>query len=149
MGGSKVSGGPVSRNHSSVLEEEGPFAGASGGAAAPASAVAVTAALAAAGLLEIAFEAFKEILSTASLRDEDVSTIAFIANAPQIAERAQRIQGARDHGLRNAKPFGEAAHGVRPGGQIDEQHEGHLTVGEIGLTGAHISDERAHPAAKG
>src|ERR1044072_5086823 len=149
MRGSSVSDGPVSRNHSSVLEEEASVADAGPGSTAPPSPFAAAAALAAPGLLEITFEAFKEILSTASLRDEDVAPIAFIANAPQIAERTQRIQGARDDRLGHAEPFGKATHGMRAGGEVDEQHQRHLAIGEIGLAGANISDEGAHPAAKG
>src|SRR3954469_16520183 len=102
MRGSSVSDGPVSRNHSSVLEEEAPFAGRPAAAAAPVC-VFAAGAVAASGLFEVAFEAFKEILSIASLRDEDVTPIALIANAPEIAERAQRIQGARDHRFRDAQ----------------------------------------------
>src|SRR5205085_6078743 len=147
MRGSSVSDGPVSRNHSSVLEEEAPFAGRPA-AATPVS-VFAAGAVAALGLFEVAFEAFKEILSIASLRDEDVTPIALIANAPEIAERAQRIQGARDHRFRDAKPFGETADRMRPGGQIDHQHQRHLPVGEVGLAGTHITDQGAHPAAKG
>jgi hypothetical protein len=105
--------------------------------------------LAASGLLEVAFEAFKEILSIASLRDEDVTPIALIANAPQIAERTQRIQGARDDGFRNAQPLGQTPDGMRSGSQINEQHKRHLTVGEVGLAGTDIGYEGPHPAAKG
>src|SRR4051794_1423888 len=50
-------------------------------------------------LLDIAFEAVKELLSYAGLRDEHIAPVGFVANAPQIAERAQRIQGARDDGF--------------------------------------------------
>ena len=100
-------------------------------------------------MLEVSFEAFKEFLSTARSRDEHVAAVAFVANAPQIAERAERVQGARDHRLGDAQPLGEAAHRVRAGGEIDEQHQRHLAVGEIGLAGAHIVDQRVHPAAEG
>ena len=36
-----------------------------------------------------------------------------------------------------------------PGGEVDEQHQRHLTVGEVGLARAHIVDQRVHPAAEG
>src|SRR6476661_3043505 len=142
MRGSSVSDGPVSRNHSSVLEEEAPFAGGPAAATAPVS-VFGAGALAASGLFEVAFEAFKEILSIASLRDEDVTPIALIANAPEIAERPQRIQGARDHRFRHAQSLGETTDRMRPGGQINYQHQRHLPVGKVGLAGAHISDQGA------
>src|SRR4029079_2747351 len=76
-------------------------------------------------LLAIAFETFKKVLPRIGLGDEDVASVALVTNPAQIAERAKRIQGARDHGLRYAKQLGEAAHGVRPGREIDQQHERH------------------------
>src|SRR4051812_44967188 len=68
--------------------------------------------------LEIAFETFKEVLPRIGLGDEDVASVALVANPAQIAERTKRIQGARDHRLRNAQQLGESAHGVRPRGEI-------------------------------
>src|SRR5204863_7820123 len=87
-----------------------------------------------AALLEIAFEAFKKVLSRAGLRDEDVAPVALIANPAQIAEPTERIQGTRDHRLRYAEQLGEAAHGVRSGREVDQQTERPLQVGESGLT---------------
>ena len=89
---------------------------------------------------------FKKLLPYAGLGDEDVAAVALVADAAQIAERAQRIQGARDHGLRHAEHMGEAADRMRPGGEVDQQHQRHLPVGEIGLARPHIADQGLHPA---
>src|SRR6185295_18886119 len=99
--------GPSSRNWSSVLEDESVLAG---GAALRAR------------RFEVPVEAFKKILSRAGLRDEHVAPVGFVADAAQIAERPERVQGARDHGFGNAEAVGEAAHGVRPGSEVDQQH---------------------------
>src|SRR6478609_2433250 len=72
-------------------------------------------------LLEIAFETFKKILPRIGLRDEDVASVALVANPAQIAERAKRIQGARDHRLRYVEQLGQTAHRVRPGSEVDQQ----------------------------
>src|SRR6185436_19505000 len=88
--------GPSSRNSSSVLEDESVLLG---GAAVRARS------------FEVPVEAFKKILSRAGLRDEDVAPVGLVADPAQIAEPAKRVQGARDHGLGDAEPLGEAAHG--------------------------------------
>src|SRR3954463_13527581 len=126
--------GPPSTKFLSVLEDE--------------SVLARSAALRAA-LLEIAFEAFKKVLSDIGLRDEDVAPVALVANAAEIAERAERIQGARDHRLGHAKEVGQPAHRMGAGGEIDEQHERHLPVGEVRLARSHIADQGLHPVSEG
>src|SRR5438045_925399 len=68
-------------------------------------------------LLEIAFERFKKILPRIGLRDEDVAPVALVADPAQIAERAERVQGARDHRLGYAQQLGEAAHRMWAGGE--------------------------------
>src|SRR6185436_1504076 len=73
--------GPSSRKLSSVLEDESVLAG---GAALRA------------GRFEVPVEAFKKILAPAGLRDKDVAPVGLVADAAQIAERAERVQGARD-----------------------------------------------------
>src|SRR5688572_22252589 len=95
--GSSRTDGPSSEILRSVLEEDAPFLG---------RAAAARAFL----LLDIAFEALKELLSYAGLSDEDIAAVRLVAHAAQIAERAQRIQGARDHRLGNSQNVGEAAH---------------------------------------
>src|SRR3954469_6775903 len=109
--GSSVTDGPSSAKCLTVLEEDSPFPG---GAAAAAGAFL---------LLDVAFEALKELLPYAGLGDEDVAAIRLVAHAAQIAERAQRVQGARDHGLRHAQNVGEAAHRMRPRCEVDEQEK--------------------------
>src|SRR3569623_803317 len=94
--------GPSSRKCLSELEDESVFA------RGPALGVR---------LLEIAFETFKKILPRAGLRDEDVAPVALVANPAQIAERAERIQGARDHRLGHAEQVGEATHRMGAGGE--------------------------------
>src|SRR4051812_18005390 len=121
--GSSVTDGPWSAKCLTVLEEEPSFLG---GAAASAGAGAFL-------LLDVAFEALKELLPYAGLGDEDVAAIRLVAHAAQIAERAQRVQGARDHRLGHAEDVGEAAHRMGSRGQIDEQQEGHLAIGEVRL----------------
>src|SRR3546814_3906715 len=78
---------------------------------------------------------------TTLCRSEDVSPIRFVADPAEIAERAQRVQGARDDGFGNAQYVRQSAHRMRAGGEIDQQHQGHLAVGEIRLTGPHRSEE--------
>src|SRR3954469_5550384 len=119
--GSSVTDGPSSAKCLTVLEEDSPFPG---GAAAAAGAFL---------LLDIAFEALKELLPYAGLGDEDVAAVRLVADPAQIAERAKGIQGARDHRLGHAEQLGEAAHRVRSGRQVDEQEERHLAIGEVGL----------------
>src|SRR3954469_22604302 len=121
--GSSVTDGPSSAKCLTVLEEDSPFPG---GAAATAGAGAFL-------LLDVAFEALKELLPYAGLGDEDVAAIRLVAHAAQIAERAQRVQGARDHRLGHPQDVGEAPHRMRAGRQVDEQQEGHLAVGEVRL----------------
>src|SRR5215210_8080095 len=118
--GSRRTEGPSSVIRLSVLEEDAPF---------PRRAAAARAFL----LLDIAFEALKEILPHAGLGDEYVAAVRLVAHAAQIAERAKRIQGARDHRLGNAQYVGEAAHRMGSGGEIDQQHQRHLPVGEVRL----------------
>src|SRR4051812_46362262 len=134
--GSSVTDGPWSAKCLTVLEEEPSFLG---GAAASAGAGAFL-------LLDVAFEALKEILSHAGLGDEDIAAVRLVAHAAQIAERTQRIQGARDHRLRNAQYMGEAADGVRSRCQVDEEQKRHLAVGEVRLARPDIADQRLHPA---
>src|SRR5688572_19996905 len=133
MRGSSGSEGPVRLNRSAVLENESSF---SGGLSAGAV------------MLEIAFKTFKEFLPSAGLGDENVATVGLVAHAAQIAERAERIQGAGDDRLGNAENVREAADGVRTGGQINQQHQRHLSVGEIGLAGPDIVYQRMHPASE-
>src|SRR4051812_11636683 len=121
--GSSVTDGPSSAKCLTVLEEEPSFLG---GAAATAGAGAFL-------LLDVAFEALKELLPYAGLGDEDIAAVRLVAHAAQIAERAQRVQGARDHRLRHAENVGEAAHRMRPGRQVDQQEKCHLAVGEVRL----------------
>src|SRR3954470_2725694 len=126
--------GPSRKKCLSVLEDEAVFV--------PGPALG-------AGLFEVAFKAFKKILPRIGLCDEDVAPVALVANPAQIAERAQRIQGARDDRLGHTEQLGEAAYGMRSGGEIDQQHEGHLPVGEVGLSRPDIADQRLHPAPEG
>src|SRR5918993_1522876 len=95
--GSSRTEGPSRVIRLSVLEQDAPFPGRG----SPARAFL---------LLDVAFEALKEILPHAGLRDEYVAPVGLVAHAAQIAERAQRIQGARDHRLGNAQYVGETAH---------------------------------------
>src|SRR5215212_12058447 len=120
--GSRRTEGPSSDIRLSVLEEDSPFL-------ARAAASRAGAFL----LLDIAFEALKEFLPYAGLSDEDIAAVRLVAHAAQIAERAQRIQGARDHRLRDAQYVSEAADGVGAGGQVDEEQQRHLAIGEVGL----------------
>src|SRR3954467_5074718 len=135
--GSRVTDRPWRAKCLAVLEEESSFPG---GAASPAGALL---------LLDVAFEALKELLPYAGLGDEDIAAVRLVAHAAQIAERAQRIQGARDDGLGYAQYMGEAAHGVGAGGEVDEEQQRHLAVGEVGLAGPHVADQRLHPASEG
>jgi hypothetical protein len=93
-------------------------------------------------MLEIAFETFKEFLP------RDVAAIGLVADAAQIAERAERVQGTGDDRLGHPQDVGQPPHRVRAGGQIDQQHQRHLPVGEIGLAGPDIIDQRVHPASQ-
>src|SRR4051794_5855281 len=113
--GSSGTEGPSSPILRSMLEEDSAFLRV----AAPAGAFL---------LLDIAFEALKKFLSYAGFGNEDVAAVRLIADAAQIAERAQCIQGARDHRLGHAQDVSEAADRVGPGGQIDEHEERHLPV---------------------
>src|SRR3569623_224286 len=108
--GSSGTDGPLSAILLSVLEEDSAFLGWP----APAGAFL---------LLDIAFEALKEFLPYAGFGPEHVAAVRLIADAAQIAERPQRIQGARDDGLRHAENMGEAAARMRPRGQIDAHEE--------------------------
>src|SRR5688500_8493825 len=116
--GSSGREGPVRLKRSAVLKDEAAFP-------CRLSAGAV--------MLEIAFETFKEFLPSAGLGDEDVAAIGLVADAAQIAERAERVQGAGDDRLGHSQDVGESPYRVRARGQIDEQHQRHLPVGEIGL----------------
>src|SRR5687767_2864516 len=91
--------GPSSAKRS-VLEEDASFLGC------PAAGAVL--------LLDIAFEALKELLPYAGLCDEYVAAVCLVADPAQIAERAQGIQGACDHRLGNAERMGKTAHRVRP-----------------------------------
>src|SRR3954464_6713464 len=95
--GSRVTDGPWSAKCLTVLEEDSPFPG---GAAAAAGAGAFL-------LLDVAFEALKELLPYAGLGDEHVAAVCLVADAAEIAERAQSIQGARDHRLGDAQYVGK------------------------------------------
>src|SRR5687768_3620984 len=105
--GSRTIEGP-SREKRSVLEEDSAL-----GRRRPAAGAVL--------LFDIAFEALKEILSYAGLGDEHIAAVRLVAHAPQIAERAQRIQGARDHRLGHPQGLGQAAYRVRAGGKIDDE----------------------------
>src|SRR4051812_41453219 len=91
----------------SVLEEDSAFLGG----AAPAGAFL---------LLDIAFETLKELLPYSGFGDEHVAAIRLVADAAQIAERPQGIQGARDYRLGHAEDMGKAADRVRPWRQVDQ-----------------------------
>jgi hypothetical protein len=97
---------------------------------------------------EIAFETFKEIRPVACPHDEHVAAVVLISFAAQITERAQRIQGASDDRLRNAKHLGETPDGMRSGRQIHQHQQRHLPIGQVGLTGSDIGDQRPHPASQ-
>jgi len=127
-----VKEGPVKAKRLAVLENESPF---SSGLATGAV------------VLEIAFETFKKFLPCAGSCDEDVAAVGLVADAPQIAERAERIQGTRDDRFRNTENVGEAAHCVRAGSEVDEQHQRHLSVGKIGLARPDIIYQGVHPAS--
>jgi hypothetical protein len=133
MRSSRTIDGPLSEKRSAVLEDEAAFLGCSAGRGLS-------------FLLDIPFEAFKESLPYTGLGDENIPAIRLVAYAPQIAERAQGVQGARNYGFRDAQYIGKAAHRVRPGGKIDQQHQGHLAVREVGLTRSDVTDQRLHPA---
>ncbi len=53
-------------------------------------------------LAEVSFEPFKEIGPFPGPDDEDVAAIVLVPLAPEIAERAEGVQGARHHRLGNA-----------------------------------------------
>src|SRR5688500_19739091 len=120
MRGSSWSEGPLRVNRSAGLEEESSFL--------------LRAARGAFLLLDIAFEALKKLLPYAGLRDEHIAPVRLVADPPQIAERTQCVQGARDHRLGHAEQMGEAADRMRAGGEIDQEHQRHLAVGEVRLT---------------
>src|SRR4029079_4476568 len=101
-----------------------------------------------AALAEVALEPFKKICPAVGADDEHVAAVVLVPLAAQIAECAERIQGASDHRLRYAENAGKAANRVRTGGQVDHHQEGHLPVGQIRLTRADIGDKRLHPAGK-
>src|SRR3546814_17061893 len=82
---------------------------------------------------------------TTLCRSEDVSPIRFVADPAEIAERAQRVQGARDDGFGKAQYVRQSAHRMRAGGEIDQPHQGHMAVGEIRMTGPHIADQCLNP----
>src|SRR5688500_19374575 len=86
--GSRRTDGPSSEILRSMLEEDSPFLGR------PAAAGAFL-------LLDIAFEALKELLPYAGLGDEYVSQVGLVAIAAKIAERDLSIHGARRHRLTN------------------------------------------------
>ena len=88
--GSSRTDGPSSEILRSVLEKDAPFLGRAAAARAF-------------RLLDIAFEALKKLLPYAGLGDEDVAAVRFVAHPAQIAERAQRIQGAGHDRLGNAE----------------------------------------------
>src|SRR3954462_13062089 len=136
--GSRRTEGPSREMRRSVLEEDSPFLGRAAAAGAGAFL-----------LLDVAFEALKEFLPYAGLGDADIAAVRLVAHAAQIAERAQRIQGARDDGLGYAQYVGEAAHRVGAGGEVDEEQQRHLAVGEVGLSGPDVADQRLHPASEG
>src|SRR4051812_31943170 len=84
-------------------------------------------------LLDIAFEAVKEILPYAGLGDEDVAAVRLVADPAQIAERAKGVQGARDHRLRDAEDVGEPAHRMRAGREVYQKQQRHLAIRKVGL----------------
>src|SRR3712207_7786924 len=61
-------------------------------------------------LAEVALEAFKKFRPVAGSDDEYVSAVVLVAFAAQIAERAERVQGASDDRLRYAEHLGKPAH---------------------------------------
>src|SRR6476469_6651709 len=71
---------------------------------------------------EVALEAFKKICPAAGADDEHVAAVVLVPLAAQIAERAERIQGAGDDRLRNSQHARQAADGMRARRQID-QHQ--------------------------
>src|SRR5688572_1163331 len=126
MAGSSTIVGPARMKRSAVLEEKSPILGWFLGGIF---------------LVEIALEAVKELLPDAGLGDEDIPPIRFVANAPEIAQRAERIQGACDHRLGDPKQVRQSPHSMRSRCQVDEHHQRHLTVGEIWLPRADIGNQ--------
>ena len=100
---------------------------------------------AAVALAEVALEPFKEICPVAGADDEHVAPVVLVSFAAEIAERAERIQGASDDRLGYAEHPGKAAHGVRTGRQVDQHQQRHLAVGEIGFARSDVGDECLHP----
>src|SRR3954451_5104379 len=115
MFGSSASVGPVSAKSSALmgvgwcLADDWPVRGG-----------------AAVALADVALEPFKKVCPVAGADDEHVAPVVLVSFAAQIAERAERIQGASDHRLRNSKHPGKAADGVRTRRQVDQHQERHL-----------------------
>ena len=96
-------------------------------------------------LAEVEPEAFKKFGPAVGPHHEDVAAVVLVSFAAELAEPAERIQGASDDRLRNPEKAGQAAHGVGAGGQIDEQQKRHLAVGEVGFPGPYVADQGLHP----
>src|SRR4029079_19443107 len=64
-------------------------------------------------LAEVAFEAFKKIRPVVGPDDEHVAPVVLVPLAAEIAERAERIQGASDDRLRNPEHARKSADGMR------------------------------------
>ena len=63
-------------------------------------------------LPEIAFEPFKKIGSVTCADDKDVAAVVLVPLAPEIAERAEGVQGTGDNRLRNSEDLGQSSHRV-------------------------------------
>src|SRR5690242_21941045 len=73
-------------------------------------------------LAEVALEPFKKFCPAVGADDEHVAPIVLVPFAAEIAERTERIQGARHDRLGYAENLGQTADRVRSWGQIDQHH---------------------------
>src|SRR3546814_7651011 len=90
-------------------------------------------------------ELFKKICPFRRAGDEDVTFVAVVALAAQIAQRAKSIQGAGHNRLRNVETARQTAHRMGAGAEVDDQQEGHLAIGQIGFARPDVIEiGRAH-----
>src|SRR5689334_8262743 len=82
-------------------------------------------------LAEVALEPFKKFCPAACADNEHVTPVVLVPLPAQIAERAERIQGASHDRFGNADDSREAAQGVRAGVQINAHQQRHLTSREV------------------
>src|SRR3546814_19892091 len=71
-------------------------------------------------------ELFKQICPFRRAGDEDVTFVAVVALAAQIAQRSQSIQGAGHNRRRNVEPARQPAHRLGHGAAVRDQREGQL-----------------------